>query len=301
MSHNWTETNGFTYHFWMSLSLAFGIITSNIIIIVVANSKRKVFQSKIAGTLIMALAGVDLAIGLSLAISLPNIFLQRWVYDDTVCLIQAVVDSGIFISMLQIIAMISLERFIAICRPLYYHQILTRQRCTIVIVLAVAVTSIIVIIPPMAGVEGKRIGGVYLCVLDFGRTGHILAFVGGPLIVITLVVIANVEIMRAIRQQRNRINAINGLHSQPVRIDKGSFISVLLVVILCATFLPWVTINSVTGLLKVKVSLFWPSLLLLSNSFWNIFVYIFWNKLFRQELIQRMCCIVCNDINTIGL
>ena len=301
-SLNWTsETNGFNHHFWISLLLSFGIISSNIIIIVVANSKTKVFQSKIAGRLITSLAGVDFVIGLFFATSLPNILLQRWVYDDTVCLMQAAISAGLLTSVLLIIAMISLERYIAICRPLYYHQILTRQRCTIAIVLAVAVTSIMVIIPPLAGVAGKRLGGVYVCVLDFGRTGHILAFVGGPLMVIILVVIANVKIMRAIRQQRNRINAINGLHSQPVRIDKGSFISALLVVVLCATFLPWVTINSVTGLLKVKVSLFWPSLLFLSNSFWNIFVYIFWNKLFRQELIQRMCCKVSNENTTTGL
>ena len=304
-SLNWTsETNGFNYRFWISLLLSFGIISSNIIIIVVANSKTKVFQSKIAGRLITALAGVDFVIGLFFATSLPNILLQRWVYDDTVCLMQAAISAGLLTSVLLIIAMISLERYIAICRPLYYHQILTRQRYTVVIVLALALVCLMVIIPPLAGVPGKLHEGLFFCVLDYERTSDkLLAFVyvGGSFVVILLVMIVNVKIMLAIQQQRNRINSSNGQHSQPVRINKGSFISVLLVVILCVTFLPWVTINSATSLLNVKVSLFWPSLLLLSNSFWNIFIYIFWNKLFRQELIQRMCCKVSNDNNTIDL
>ena len=294
MSLNWTsEKNRFNYRFWMSLLLSFGIISSNIIIILVANSKSKVFQSKIAGRLIMTLAGVDFAIGLSLATSLPNIFLQRWLYNDTVCLIQAVTSAGLFTSALLIIAMISIERFIAICRPLYYHQILTRQRCTIVIVLAVALVSLMVIGLPLAGVPGKLREEIFYCVMDYERTSHnflVFLFVGSALIVIIIVMIVNVKIVLVIRQQRNRINASNGQHSQPVRIDKGSFISALLVVILCVTFMPWVTINSVTIFLKVNVSRFWPLLLFLSNSFWNIFVYILWNKSFRQELIKRMCC-----------
>ena len=142
MALNWTlETDGFNHRFWISLLLSFGIISSNIIIIVVANSKTKVFQSKIAGRLITALAGVDFVIGLFFTTSLAYILLQRWLYNDTVCLMQAVISAGLFISVLQIIAMISLERFIAICRPLYYYQILTRQRCTLAIVLAVALVS----------------------------------------------------------------------------------------------------------------------------------------------------------------
>ena len=103
----------------LSTLLAIGIIFGNILIIIVASSKRKVFQSKATWTLITALAVVDLALGLFFAFNLPNIIFQQWMYGRTACELQAISGYVLFGLETQIISLISLERYLAICRPLY--------------------------------------------------------------------------------------------------------------------------------------------------------------------------------------
>ena len=121
--------DGFDNRFLVCLLLSIGIITGNILIITVASSRKRVFQSILASRLITALAAVDLVIGVFFSFSVPNVFLQRWIYGDTLCTLTADSSSAVFIAEFQIIALISLERYIAICRPLHYHLILTRGKC----------------------------------------------------------------------------------------------------------------------------------------------------------------------------
>ena len=118
-----------------------------------------------------------------------------------------------------------------------------------------------------------------------------MAFVAlGFVLPLCAVTFSNIQIVHAIRQQRTRIHEMNRPSNQPVRIDKGSFISVLLVVIMCTTFLPILISIHLSYFHSVKVSQFWPSIIFGSNSFWNIVLYIFWNKSFRLELMQVLRC-----------
>ena len=111
----------------LSTLLAIGIIFGNILIIIVASSKRKVFQSKATCALITSLAVVDLALGLFFAFNLPNIIFQQWMYGRTPCELQDISGYVLFGLETQIISLISLERYLAICRPLHYHRILNKK------------------------------------------------------------------------------------------------------------------------------------------------------------------------------
>ena len=278
----------------LSTLLVIGIIFGNILIIIVASSKRKVFQSKATCTLITSLAVVDLEIGLFFAVNLPNIVFQRWMYGSTACKLQAMSGNLLCGLETQIIALISLERYLAICRPLHYHHILNKKTYITVISLLGAVACGFTIFPPLAGIDYELSTAVYVCVMNYNNvTGQIyfMAFAvvacGLP---ITIVVITNVRIVHAIRRQRNLIHASNREQNQPARIDKGSLVSIMLVVIIFFTLAPIVITSSINYYLHSNVRLFWPALIMVSNSFWNIFVYIFWNKLFRRGFIQIMCC-----------
>ena len=287
--------DGFDNRFLACLLLSIGIITGNILIITVASSRKKVFQSILASRLITALAAVDLVIGVFFSFSVPNVFLQRWIYGDTLCTLMADCSSAVFIAEFQIIALISLERYIAICRPLHYHLILTRGKCIAVSIFVGLVVSAFILVPPLAGIPSQVQQDVYMCQLiykDFSGSSYLVAFVAlGFVLPLCAVTFSNIQIVRAIRQQRTRIHEMNRPSNQPVRIDKGSFISVLLVVIMCTTFLPFLISLPLSYFHpEVKVSQFWPSIIFGSNSFWNIVLYIFWNKSFRLELMQVLRC-----------
>ena len=124
----------------LSTLLTIGITFGNILIIIVASSKRKVFQSKATCTLITALAVVDLALGLFFAFNLPNNIFQQWMYGSMVCGLQAISAYILYGLETHIISLISLERYLAICRPLHYHHILNKKTYIIVIILMGVVT-----------------------------------------------------------------------------------------------------------------------------------------------------------------
>ena len=148
--------------------------------------------------------------------------------------------------------------------------------------------------PPIAGIDFEMVTGAFICVVKYNNAAgqiYFMAFaVVGFGLPIIIVMITNVKIVNAIRRQRNLIHASKGEQNQPARIDKGSLVSIMLVLIMFFTLAPVAITSSINYSLHLKVSLFWPALIISSNSFWNIFLYIFWNKLFRQGFIQIMCC-----------
>ena len=291
-----SETMRFDGYVIIVLLIIIMIIGCNTLILVVV-SKEKAFQSKLASRLISTLAAMDLFIGVILSTSIPNMVFGRWVYGNTWCLLSAAISNSAFSTEYFIIAFISLERYVAICRPLHYHQILSRKTCTVVAILSIMVVSASTVIPIVTGMPTVVTEEVNICMLKLNHhVGHMVVFgFLGCILPLCAVMVSNIKILLVIRKQRRSIQALNGQQAQENRIDKGSFISVLLVMILCCTMMPIFVSNTIKNVTHFQVNMFWPTMVLLSNSFWNLFVYTFWNKSFRRGLFKVLHCKRSNE------
>ena len=106
---------------------------------------------------------VGLVIGVFYSFSVPNVFLQRWIYGNTLCTLKADSSSALCVAEFQIIALISLERYLAICRPLHYHLILTRGKYIAVSIFVGSVVSAFLFLPPLAGIQSQIQQDIHMC------------------------------------------------------------------------------------------------------------------------------------------
>ena len=279
-------------HIVITTLLAVGIISSNIIIITIS-LKKKMFQSEAARRLIRTLAAVDLIIGSVYTLVIPNIISQTWVYGDTFCTLSGVFANDVLALEVYTITLISIERYVAICKPLTHHRILTRRMWIMSGILGATLVTAYTSFPLAGGLAYIVMEGAYICEVDYTKEiAHIyqqvylMLAVGVPLFI---VLVLNIRIIHTIRKQRRSILRQNCQLSQPALVGKGSLISGLLMLILSATMIPLITANTYEYLTQQRNDRFWPLTIVISNSFWNMCVYTFWSKSFRQGLLELMC------------
>ena len=295
-NNNLIETMRFDSHVIIVLLIIIMIIGSNTFILVVL-SKEKAFQSKLASRLIVTLAAVDLFIGVVLSTNIPNMISGRWVFGNTWCSLSAAIIHSIFSAEYFIVAFISLERYVAICRPLHYHRILRRNICIVVAIPPIIMLSACTMVPIVIGMPTVIIEEVYACMLKYNHHVGFMVVFGflGCILPLCAVMVSNIKILLVIRKQKRSIRALNGQQEKAIKVDKGSFISVLLVMILCCTMLPMFMSIIIKNVTHFQINLFWPTMIMLSNSFWNLFVYTFWNKAFRRGVFSVLRCHHSNE------
>ena len=295
-NNNLIETMRFDSHVIIVLLIIIMIIGSNTFILVVL-SKEKAFQSKLASRLIVTLAAVDLFIGVVLSTNIPNMISGRWVFGNTWCSLSAAIIHSIFSAEYFIVAFISLERYVAICRPLHYHRILRRNICIVVAIPPIIMLSACTMVPIVIGMPTVIIEEVYACMLKYNHHVGFMVVFGflGCILPLCAVMVSNIKILLVIRKQKRSIRALNGQQEKAIKVDKGSFISVLLVMILCCTMLPMFMSIIIKNVTHFQINLFWPTMIMLSNSFWNLFVYTFWNKAFRRGVFSVLRCHRSNE------
>ena len=216
----------------------------------------------------------------------------RWVYGKTFCLLSAAFSTSAFSTEFIIMAFISLERYVAICRPLHYHRILSRKMCIVIVILTITLVSACTMVPIVIGIPTVIIEETYACLLKLNHHVGFMVIFGFLECILPLcaVIVSNIKILLVIRKQKRTIQALNEQQHQAIKVDKGSFISVLLVIILCCTMLPMLVSNTMNNITHFQINLYWPSMIILSNSFWNLLVYTFWNKTFRKGLFKVLRC-----------
>ena len=276
----------------ITILLSLGIIVNNIIILVIV-TRQKVFQSKVASRLVTVLSILDIGMGLLIATSVPHIVFGKWMYGDTVCRASMCLTFGIYGLETHTVALISLERYLAICKPFHYSRIMNKRTFLIASIMIGVHATIVISVPVVAELPTEVVAGVVCVTMLHDTNSQIYNMFYASFVVclpVSVVMIANLQIIKIIRKQRNSIREQNGQHAQPVVIDKGSFISALLVAIIISTNLPITIIIVINMFTNIRTSLFWPIQMIYSSGFWNIYVYTLWNKTFRQALMRLIQC-----------
>lgn len=197
------------------------------------------------------------------------------------------------------LAAISIDRFLAVVRPLRYQNDMTTTRVTLILIGVWSLGCIIALIRntwlhTKTAEEALRIDKIYNSILVF-------AFALLPILAILSM---NVKIIQAIRSQsrrvrpeRNREDAEQSkpeTRSQLKRARRGTLACVLVVFVFLVCWMPLAFTNfsfvfgrrDLVSDLLVKIA--W--LLLLFQSSANPFIYSFFRSEFRQAAFKLICC-----------
>ena len=161
------------------------------------------------------------------------------VFGNILCSLSAAIMISIFLMEYFIVAFINRERYVAICRPLHYHRILSRKKCIVVAILAITVVSTYTMVPIVIDMPTVITEEVYACMLQLNHhMGYMVVFrFLGCILPVCAIMVSNIKILLVIRKQKGSFWGLNGKQGQAIKVDKGSLVSVLLVMILCCTML----------------------------------------------------------------
>ncbi|XP_064616871.1 5-hydroxytryptamine receptor 4-like [Liolophura sinensis] len=138
-----------------SITFILGIVGNNLLVATVC--KRPALH-RVTYYLISALAIEDLLTLITYGVFIPQaLVLGDWFLGDFACLVNSFLTVLCGYCELYLLAVISLDRYIACCRPLRYSDAVTPRRCAVAIALcwifALALTSFLII-------ECKFYGGI---------------------------------------------------------------------------------------------------------------------------------------------
>ncbi|XP_078347866.1 histamine H2 receptor-like [Oculina patagonica] len=197
------------------------------------------------------------------------------------------------------LAAISFDRFLAVLRPLHYHNYMTKRTVSFILVGVWVLSSIVALLRNVwlhteSEEEARKIDKIYNSTLIF-------AFALLPILVILVI---NVKIIKAIRRQNQRVrqerNSVSEARTeQDTRFErtkarKGTISCVLVVFVFLVSWLPlaFVNFSFVLGrpdlVSDVLVKIAW--LLLFMQSSANPFIYSFCRSDFRQAGLALICC-----------
>lgn len=195
-----------TFHFVLHAFYIVFMILGNLLTIGVVYVTKQ-WQNP-SGLLIANLALTDLLVGsFILPFGIPTILSGDWESGRILCILNGFTNQCLSSVAILTLAVISLDRYIAIIHSLKYHQIMTLRRTSIAII-SVWSFGVLSAILPLAG-WGQYVfaPGTSLCVSDFKTNRSFTFFVftvvfGIPLNAIFFIYI---QIFRAVRKQLKAI------------------------------------------------------------------------------------------------
>ena len=124
-------------------------LLGNITLLLVIIKRRKLHEPTYY--LVSNLAASDLIFALILApINAASGFLESWIYGDVFCKIYSYVTYTLAMQSLITMAFISIDRYCAICKPLHYHNLITKKKCVTFVIYS-WIHALFVTSPPLYG------------------------------------------------------------------------------------------------------------------------------------------------------
>lgn len=132
------------------------VIAGNILVILAVTFNPKL--RTVTNFFIVSLAVADLLVGLAvLPYSISLEVLRVWIFGPVWCQIWLAVDVWMCTSSILNLCAISLDRYVAITRPVHYRSIMTKIRAKILIA-TVWVFSFVICFPPLVGWNDSSMG-----------------------------------------------------------------------------------------------------------------------------------------------
>ena len=282
------------------------IITGNIINLIVLPKLKNTHES--TKTFLVTLAIMDLATGIILAIfALPSSFLDRWPFGGVLCIIIGLLYTSTVGISLNVLFLMSLDRYVAITRPFRYIELVTQKRAIIAILFCVSLYPLNMYF--LGTVETPLDNVVFnparsMCLIDFGNpqikvlsVTELCATVLFPILTIAMIygrilLIAR-DAARKVARLQPSVNPANARGSSEEQNARGfsrnewkaTRTTLLVTGGFSVAWLPFIIgqiWEASTGNRLTPAADFITFILPGNNSWWNVFIYSFMNQQFRQ-------------------
>lgn len=147
--------------------VVFSTFIINILVILVITNNASL--RNITGYFIIALACSDLLYGACFSFSIPSVIYREWIFGDLFCSIDGYLYNVTYHNSIHSFVFVTIDRYIAITRPLHYHQIMTKNKCFLIIAFGWAV-SFVAVSPTIFGFGSFAYRpDVYWCGIAWGN------------------------------------------------------------------------------------------------------------------------------------
>ncbi len=276
------------------------IIPGNIINILVLSKLQNITRT--TRLLLVCLAVVDLSTGIVNAIfSLPSAITQRWIFGDFLCKCIGLAYPITCDSSLVFITLITIDRFVAITKPLHYNRIMTMKRVlSFMVFFSVVISCCLYILcsvnDPFDNI--RFMPDTAACMIYFAHpcvsTKTIICFCFFVLLPFSIIFVLYVHILRiayrAAREVQN-LNPTRGDQKARVKtfsrqewkatkttlVVTGAFSSAWLPLLISTIY------SAAVGVQRLEPGVeFFVVILPTMNSWWNFFIYSVMNRQFRE-------------------
>ncbi|XP_049829036.1 G-protein coupled receptor 52-like [Schistocerca gregaria] len=283
------------------LIVGVAIVLANILIIATYLSFRG--PSEMINIYLLSLAVADLLCGLFVVpLSVYSAWLQNWIYGDLVCRLMGYLEVTLWSVNVFTFMWISVDRYLAVQRPLRYDTVQKRTHCQCWMVFT-WVSAAMLCCPPLLGVNKPHFDrDAFVCMLDWGNMAAysitVAILVLGPsLITIVYTYYYIFSMMRMVRSgvpihDKEYASALTENLSNPSHI-----MSFVLVLTFWISWTPYATVkfyeyftNSRYQVPYLHFVIVWIGIL---NSFWKIVILIALSPQFRlavRVFCIRLCC-----------
>ncbi|CAH1777658.1 unnamed protein product [Owenia fusiformis] len=272
-------------------------ILANIYIIIVIVKTKSLHTP--AGYMMISLACTDFMVGWSHNVPLwysdaNGVMGHKWF----VCQFSSVLSCVCCVCSIYTLGLLSLDKYLAITRPLRYDDFVTIPRCVILII-GVWVFSIIIWIPPLFDLP--RSGDYYfeeaarVCYFDTTTSPYYTLFivVGVFVLVSTVIGFCYFKILKISLAQSKRMAETLSSDGDGPKISKTNKKAIrTLLTIVSAFYIAWTpycTERVIRGFVGEYVTPDWflmaSSTLAVSNSYFNAFIFTLTNRKFRHSAI----------------
>ncbi len=281
------------------LGLVAGLImVSNLFTIIVISRSRCL--RNVTGYLMISLACADFGVGIMTLVPLVfAIFTQHM--SEVVCAALGFLSSSSWVVSIFTLTLLSLDRFLAIIKPLHYETLVTNIRCGIAIVVT-WIASFILWFLPLVGVGGYKFNDEEAaCYFDVSH--HPIQWLVYMIVIFlptsVIIIYCYITIWKVSLYHRQHMEA--SMTKETIPNNRKNFKAIrTLAIIVGAFYVAWLpfTVEHIVKAFKgsleevpewLEIAIF---VLAIANSFWNPIIYISSNKIFRRatfKLFGRMC------------
>lgn len=274
-------------------------IISNILVIVTILTTHGL--SDVIGFYVVSIAVADLIGGtLIMPLSVYPAMVQRWVYGDLVCKIEAYISIVLWSVNVYTMMWMSVDRYVAVRRPNRYECSSTKMRCKCWISFT-WITALFIGCPPLFGYsQAKFYQEAAICILDWGYLGAYTItasiLVIGPSVITILYTFAYIfrkiyKYNKAVRENSKEAKSMQPPVSDQPYGNANPIMVFVIITVFCVMWLPTLLLKAYenicgpTNLHLVHFLTLWVAML---GGFWKFVILIMMNPKFRRGL--RLLC-----------